>query len=71
MSDILGDFQHWAPLWGKQVYLESPAEKKIHPMWLLWFVNYAMAHELAYLLIREHMTCVSWWVVRFGPLVTH
>ena len=21
MSKILGDLQHWAPLWGKQVYV--------------------------------------------------
>ena len=53
------------------IYLESPVKKKIHPVWLLWFVDYLMAHELAYLLLREHMASVSWWVVCFGPLVTH
>ena len=45
------------------IYLESPVEKKIHPVWLLWFADYLMACELAYLLIREHMVCISWCVV--------
>ena len=53
------------------IYLESPVKKKIHPVWLLWFVDYLMAHTLACLLIREHMACVSQWVVHFGPLVIH
>ena len=42
------------------IYLESPVKKKIHPVWLLWFVDYLMACKLAYLLIREHMARVSW-----------
>ena len=29
------------------VYLESPGEKMIHPVWLLWSVDYLMAHALA------------------------
>ena len=52
------------------IHLESPVKKKILPVQLLWFVDYLMAHKLAYLLIRGHMARVSWQVVCFGPLVT-
>ena len=52
------------------IYLESPVKKKIHPVWLLWFVDYLFAYKMAYLFIRECMAHVSWWVVHFGPLVT-
>ena len=31
------------------IYLESPVKTWIHPVQLLWFVNYLMAHKLVYL----------------------
>ena len=51
--------------------LESPAEKRINPVQLLWLVDYLMACKLAYLLIRKHMVHVSPQVFCFGSLVIH
>ena len=31
------------------ICLESLVEKRFHPVQLLWFVDYLMAHELVYL----------------------